>query len=452
MANFKLYLNSGKWTIISFNRLTGKLPEINQIQCYQYMRTIEKRTMKMNLLINILISILFFSCGSNIEKESKSQSQNLNTENPIDNEIGINDLTDTLIVNGFDFPVGNPNGKGQYTSKTDGKTYDSWYNATKFAEKYSLGIHTGIDLNGTGGGDTDKGQPVYAISKGIIEVAKNFGSPWGNVVIIKHKYLENGHINYCYSLYAHMEDLLVKKGDLINKRAQIGVIGTGGGSYPAHLHLEIRKNIMKDYEATYWPSSHSKSIDWVKEYYEDTEEFINKHRVTTCPYLENKIIIALKSKYKLFYFENGEIKNEYEIALSQNPIGHKEKEGDLRLPEGEYYISKKQTGPFFGNYSKFLGNRIIGISYPNTYDANTGYKKGIITKTEKENIIHANLKKITPPKTTKIGGGIAIHGWNGEWIADGNQNLTWGCISMHNKDLESFYDIVQLKTIIIILQ
>ena len=55
-----------------------------------------------------------------------------------------------------------------------------------------------------------------------------------------------------------------------------------------------------------------------------------------------------------------------------------------------------------------------------------------------------------PLKNTKLGGSIVIHGWNGDWVADGKQNLTWGCISMHNADLEAFYDIVELNTKIII--
>jgi lipoprotein-anchoring transpeptidase ErfK/SrfK len=43
-----------------------------------------------------------------------------------------------------------------------------------------------------------------------------------------------------------------------------------------------------------------------------------------------------------------------------------------------------------------------------------------------------------------------IHGWKGDWTADRNQNITWGCISMHNKDLEKFFDVVNLLTPIII--
>jgi murein DD-endopeptidase MepM/ murein hydrolase activator NlpD len=136
------------------------------------------------------------------------------------------------LADGFDFPVGNSEGTGSYISKTDGRTYKSWYIATRFAEKYSLGIHPGIDLNGTGGGNTDFGQPVFSVAAGEVEVAKDFGPPWGSIVRIKHRYLENGKLKISYSVYAHLEALLVKKGENVKKesnweklvRAEAGIL------------------------------------------------------------------------------------------------------------------------------------------------------------------------------------------------------------------------------------
>jgi murein DD-endopeptidase MepM/ murein hydrolase activator NlpD len=388
---------------------------------------------------------LIISCGSQTDKNEHVK----NSRSKIVDELA--EFTDSGFTDGFDYPVGNPDGKGKYVSKVNGKTYDSWYISTKFAEEYRLGIHTGIDINGIGGGNTDLGQPVYSIASGSVEEAVNAGAPWGNVVMIKHKYLENAQIKHCYSLYAHLENLKVKKGDFVGKRALLGEIGTGGGAYPAHLHVEIRKERMKDYELTYWPSSNSKTVKWVKENYEDPESFIKEHRTITDPKSERRLLLAIKHQYKMYYFENGLLKNQYEIALSQNPIGHKEKEGDLKLPEGEYYIYDKQQGPFSGDYSEFLGPCVLRISYPNKYDAIEGYKKKLISKMERDKIIEAHRHGIRPPSNTKLGGKIVIHGWNGEWVADGSQNLTWGCICMHNSDVVNFYNLIPLKTKILII-
>lgn len=360
-------------------------------------------------------------------------------------------LMDTMFVDGFDYPVGNRDGKGDYVSKTDGKTYKSWYIATDFAESYSLGIHPGIDLNGTGGGNTDLGQPVHSIARGVVEVAADYGKPWGHIVSIRHKYLKNGRVYVCYSVYAHLEGLKVKKGDYVNKRTLIGEIGTGGGSYPAHLHLEIRKSSMAQFNADYWPSSNAKDVQWVQDHYEHPKKFIDSHRKLTAPYLEEQFLIADKRTYSLYFYKTGKLVHKYEIALSQNPVGHKEREGDLKMPEGEYYICEKQKGPFYGNYAEFLGPRILRISYPNSFDAEAGFAKGLIDLAERDKIKSAIKQHSIPPKNTKLGGGIVVHGWRGDWTANGRQNLTWGCISMHNTDLESFYDSIKLNTKIIII-
>ncbi len=56
----------------------------------------------------------------------------------------------------FDFPVGAPNAK-------------NYYNAQKFGKNH----HLGDDWNGKGGGNTDLGDPVYAISDGIVSSSED---------------------------------------------------------------------------------------------------------------------------------------------------------------------------------------------------------------------------------------------------------------------------------------
>ncbi|MCI5055909.1 MAG: L,D-transpeptidase, partial [Flavobacteriales bacterium] len=72
------------------------------------------------------------------------------------------------------------------------------------------------------------------------------------------------------------------------------------------------------------------------------------------------------------------------------------------------------------------------------------------SKEDKDRIVHAISSNKEPPKTTALGGGIGIHGWNGVWTANGSQNLTWGCISLNNNDLDIFYEEIPLNTKIII--
>lgn len=86
------------------------------------------------------------------------------------------------------------------------------------------------------GGNTDCGQPVYAIANGAITFAGDAGIGWGNVVIIEHTLAYGDKIE---SLYAHMEEIVRTTGE-VKKREQIGKVGNANGRYLCHLHLEIR--------------------------------------------------------------------------------------------------------------------------------------------------------------------------------------------------------------------
>ncbi|MCB1231993.1 MAG: M23 family metallopeptidase [Verrucomicrobiae bacterium] len=136
--------------------------------------------------------------------------------------------TTHYIADGFDYPVGPPNGDGYYK-----------------ARGYYPNGHLGEDWNGRGGGNTDEGDPIYAIGHGVVVYSDDFKMGWGNVVIIRHAYREkNGQIAYIDSLYGHLKVRMVREGDKITRGQQIGTMGRGPHNmYYAHLHLEIRKNL-----------------------------------------------------------------------------------------------------------------------------------------------------------------------------------------------------------------
>lgn len=139
---------------------------------------------------------------------------------------GAADVAATLAADGFDFPVGKPDGEGYYR-----------------ARGYRPNGHLGEDWNGKGGGNTDLGDPVYAIAHGVVVFAQNFGHGWGNVVIVRHAYEEGGRLKFVDSLYGHLDRILVRETQTLRRGQQLGTIGTGGGLYSAHLHLEMRKDI-----------------------------------------------------------------------------------------------------------------------------------------------------------------------------------------------------------------
>jgi len=89
-------------------------------------------------------------------------------------------------------------------------------------------MHDGIDFT------AKRGTAIQATGNGkVIKVMKS--PSYGNYVIIKH-----GH-GY-ESLYAHMHEVMVKRGQTIKRGEQIGTVGSTGRSTAPHLHYEIHLN------------------------------------------------------------------------------------------------------------------------------------------------------------------------------------------------------------------
>ena len=137
------------------------------------------------------------------------------------------------LADGFDFPVGKPDAKNYY------KARGFWKHA-----------HVGEDWNGTSGGNTDLGDPIYAMGNGVVTFSRDCGGGWGNVVIIRHAFRDlDGEIRMVDSQYAHLQKRMVQTYQVVSRGQQIGTMGRGAKQpngrylYLSHLHFEIRKNL-----------------------------------------------------------------------------------------------------------------------------------------------------------------------------------------------------------------
>jgi murein L,D-transpeptidase YafK len=145
-----------------------------------------------------------------------------------------------------------------------------------------------------------------------------------------------------------------------------------------------------------------------------------------------------KSARRLTVFSAGEPVRRYRIALGREPLGDKEREGDLRTPEGEFYVCTRN--------SESNHHRALGLSYPNVEDAERGLAEGMITKREHRAIIDAQRHMTRPPWKTALGGEIMIHGGGTE------TDWTEGCIALADDEAEELFDALPLGTPVAILR
>lgn len=355
--------------------------------------------------------------------------------------------TDYAPADGFDFAFGDADGKGAYTDLATGKSYDGWYIATKFAEQYSLGIHPGEDWNGTGGKDTDLGQPVYAVANGRVVFAANCGKLWGNVVVIEHTFYENHEKKKLRSLYAHLHEIKTRAGDEVKRRQLIATIGQDPDkTYNAHLHLELRWD---ELSPTYWPSSNGKDQAWVREHYAEPSTFIKTHRQLFVPQQEPTLVLVEQENYQMRLYEQGKLQGEYHVSFGQAK-GQKRVQGDNKTPKGMYFVTNKHRGQFDGAYGGYYGGHWIKVNYPNRYDAARGRAEGWLTTAQESSISRNWAQRAPTLENTRLGGGIGFHGWIKEWDNSGPRHLSWGCVVMHIYDISKLFDRIPPRTMVVI--
>ncbi|GAA0177392.1 hypothetical protein SH2C18_06370 [Clostridium sediminicola] len=175
-------------------------------------------------------------------------------------------------------------------------------------------------------------------------------------------------------------------------------------------------------------------LEIAKENLQENNLFFNKPEEN----IENVRIKIFKANRRLELYGNGEIIGRFKIALGSNPVGDKEKEGDRKTPEGEYYVCTRN------DKSKYTLS--LGVSYPNVNDAKEGLEKGIIDDSTFNDISDAINSKKRPPWKTSLGGEIMIHG------GGNSTDWTWGCIALSDEDIRILWDYASMGTPISVYQ
>ncbi len=121
-------------------------------------------------------------------------------------------------------------------------------------------------------------------------------------------------------------------------------------------------------------------------------------------------VVVFKEQRMMHLFHHNQILSSYEFELGFAPSGDKSIEGDGRTPEGAYFIDRRNPNSDF--------HLSLGISYPNEFD-----------------IARAEQLGVSP------GGDIFIHGTPKKLRR--NDDWTWGCIAVSNREMEEIYAMVQ---------
>jgi len=125
-------------------------------------------------------------------------------------------------------------------------------------------------------------------------------------------------------------------------------------------------------------------------------------------------ILVRKEERRMYLLHGNQALKVYEIGLGGNPVGDKQFEGDLKTPEGGYYIDRRNPNSRY--------HLSLGISYPNNAD-------------------RADAKALGK----EPGGDIFIHGRSGKDKGRG-PDWTAGCIAVTDDEIEEVYSMVRTGT------
>lgn len=146
-----------------------------------------------------------------------------------------------------------------------------FYNAQEFGKPTSYGFHDGEDYNTRTSGDSDLGEPLYAVADGKIVYYHNGSHPstgFGRHMVLQCETPRGTrwyHYCHCLELTAQVKE--VKEGEIIGKLGK-------SGTTVAHLHFSVFKVD---------PSSLYKGIDSIAKTQADLNAYWEKFELLSMP-------------------------------------------------------------------------------------------------------------------------------------------------------------------------
>lgn len=102
------------------------------------------------------------------------------------------------------------------------------------SDEYVSPDHPGMDIK------MPIGTPVRAIAGGTVNNIEIKKDGLGNTVVIEHHLSDTNE--KVFSVYGHLNHILVNRGESVSPGTLIGTIGTSGNTFNPHLHLQIDRD------------------------------------------------------------------------------------------------------------------------------------------------------------------------------------------------------------------
>jgi murein L,D-transpeptidase YafK len=131
--------------------------------------------------------------------------------------------------------------------------------------------------------------------------------------------------------------------------------------------------------------------------------------VMPCGVLRPDLIVVHKERREMLLLRGNNVLRSYRVALGPDTVGHKQREGDGRTPEGTYVIDKRNP--------KSRYHLALHISYPNEADRAYALQQGL-----------------------DPGGEIMIHGLKDGEIREGD--WTQGCLAVTDAEMDEIWSLV----------
>lgn len=151
-------------------------------------------------------------------------------------------------------------------------------------------------------------------------------------------------------------------------------------------------------------------------------------------------LIVDRKNYRIELYSDKILVKTYKAAFGKNSGTLKTSASDNVTPIGDYKICAIDT------ISKY--HKSLHLNYPNEQDAAEALKQNYINTDEFSAIILAVKKNECPPKETKLGAEVAIHGIGTYNIIFKNLpfsfNWTNGSIAVSNENIDELYSFVKL--------